>query len=159
MQCSPKSIYHLHKEWEVSEVSHSVDPHTGAKYVFVYTSCGSSVIITVIIHHYCQKSWHAALTKVREAWFMSNHQWNVREKYAQCMSNVYPGADQRKYQSSASLAFVRGIHRSSVNSPRKWPVTRKMFPFDNVIMFFKSARGYIPWCSFTGIVYQRIRHG
>ena len=49
-------------------------------------------------------------------------------------SNVYSGADQRKYQSSASLAFMRGIHRSSVNSPHKWPVTRKMFPFDDVIM-------------------------
>ena len=48
-------------------------------------------------------------------------------------STVYSGADQRKHQSSASLAFVRGIHRSPVNSPRKWPVTRKMFPFDDVI--------------------------
>ena len=47
---------------------------------------------------------------------------------------VYSGADQRKLQSSASLAFVRGIHRSPVNSPHKWPVTRKMFPFDDVIM-------------------------
>ena len=35
---------------------------------------------------------------------------------------------------SASLAFVRWIHRWSVNSPHKWPVTRKMFPFDEVIM-------------------------
>ena len=43
-------------------------------------------------------------------------------------------ADQRKHQSSASLAFVRGIHRGPVNSPHKWPVTRKMFPFDDVIM-------------------------
>ena len=43
-------------------------------------------------------------------------------------------AHQRKYQSSASLAFVRGIHRRPVNSPHKWPVTRKMFPFDDVIM-------------------------
>ena len=49
-------------------------------------------------------------------------------------STVYSGADQRKYQSSASLAFVRGIHRGPVNSPHKWPVTRKMFPFDDVIM-------------------------
>ena len=47
---------------------------------------------------------------------------------------VYSGADQRKRQSSASLAFVRGIHRWPVNSPHKWPVTRKMFPFDDVIM-------------------------
>ena len=36
-------------------------------------------------------------------------------------SSIYSGADQIKHQSSASLAFVRGIHRR---------VTRKMFPFD-----------------------------
>ena len=49
-------------------------------------------------------------------------------------SAVYSGADKRKHQSSASLAFVRGIHRGPVNFPLKWPVTRKMFPFDDVIM-------------------------
>ena len=49
-------------------------------------------------------------------------------------STVYSSANQRKHQSSASLAFVRGIHRRPVNSPHKWPVTRKMFPFDDVIM-------------------------
>ena len=48
-------------------------------------------------------------------------------------STVYSGADQRKHQSSASLAFVRGNHRWSVNSQHKWPVTRKMFAFDDVI--------------------------
>ena len=52
-------------------------------------------------------------------------------------STIYSGADQRKHQSSASLAFVRGIHRWPVNSPHKGPVTRKMFPFDNVIMLSK----------------------
>ena len=49
-------------------------------------------------------------------------------------STVYSSADPRKHQSSASLAFVRGIHRRPVNSPHKWPVTRKMTPFDDVIM-------------------------
>ena len=49
-------------------------------------------------------------------------------------STVYLGADQRKHQSSASLAFVLGIHRWPVNSPHKRPVTRKMFPFDDVII-------------------------
>ena len=49
-------------------------------------------------------------------------------------STDYSDADQRKHQSSASLAFVRGIHRGPVNSPHKWPVTRKMFPFDDGIM-------------------------
>ena len=49
-------------------------------------------------------------------------------------STVCSGVDQRKHQSSESLAFVRGIHRWPVNSPHKGPVTRKMFPFDDVIM-------------------------
>ena len=53
-------------------------------------------------------------------------------------STVYLDADQRKHQSSASLAFVWGIHWGPVNSPHKWPVTRKMFPFDDVIMIFPS---------------------
>ena len=47
---------------------------------------------------------------------------------------VYPGADERKHQSSASLACLRGIHRWPVNSPHKGPVTREIFPFDDVIM-------------------------
>ena len=50
-------------------------------------------------------------------------------------SPVYSGADQRKHQSSASLAFVSGIHRCPVNSPHKGPVTREVIPFDDVIMF------------------------
>ena len=56
-------------------------------------------------------------------------------------SAFYSGADQRKHQNSASLAFVRGIHRWQVNSPHKGLVTRKMFPFDDVIMHF--------WCQTT----------
>ena len=51
-------------------------------------------------------------------------------------STVYSGADHSKHQSSASLAFVWGIHRGPVNSPHTWPVTRKLFPFDDVIMFW-----------------------
>ena len=42
-------------------------------------------------------------------------------------STVYSDAHQRKHQSCASLAFVRGIHRWPVNSPHKWPVTCQCF--------------------------------
>ena len=55
-------------------------------------------------------------------------------------SKVYLDADQRKHQSSVSLAFVRGLHRWPVNSPHKWTVTRKMFPFDDVIMIHTPVR-------------------
>ena len=58
-------------------------------------------------------------------------------------STVGSGGDQRKHQSPASLAFVRGFHRSSVNSPHKGPVTRKMFPFDDVIMRLSATRASI----------------
>ena len=54
-------------------------------------------------------------------------------------SSVYSGADQTKHQSPASLAFLRGIHRSPVNFPHKGPVTREMFPFNDVIMSIRSV--------------------
>ena len=58
-------------------------------------------------------------------------------------STVNSGADQSKHQSWVSLAFVWGIHRWPVNSPHKWPVARKMFPFDDVIMMLFSIFFYI----------------
>ena len=60
-------------------------------------------------------------------------------------STVYLDTDQRKHQSSPSLAFVRAIHRRPVNSLHKWPVMRKMFPFDDVIMIIKML--VILWIS------------
>ena len=55
-------------------------------------------------------------------------------------STIYSDADQRKQQSSASLAFVRGIHRGPVKSLHKWPVTREMFPFDDVVMYQSGTK-------------------
>ena len=51
-----------------------------------------------------------------------------------CLLNCLFRRRSKRYQSSASLAFVRGIHRWPVDSPHKAPVTRKMLPFDDVIM-------------------------
>ena len=65
-------------------------------------------------------------------------------------STVYSSANLRKHPSFASLAFVRGIHRGPVNFPHKWPVTRKMFPFYDVIMnpllvlMYQSISYYVP---------------
>ena len=54
---------------------------------------------------------------------------------------VYSGIDERKHQSSASPAFGRGIHWWPVTSPHKGPLTRKMFPFDDVIMANQVEKG------------------
>ena len=51
-----------------------------------------------------------------------------------CLLNCLSGRRSKKTSKPASLAFVLGIHRRPVNSPHKWPVTRKLFPFDDVIM-------------------------
>ena len=57
-------------------------------------------------------------------------------------SIVYSGAGQRKHQNFASLAFVQGIPRWPVNSPHKWPVTRKMLPFDDAVMYIEMVCRY-----------------
>ena len=83
-------------------------------------------------------------------------------------SAVYSGEDQRKHQSSASLAFVRGIHRWPVNSPRKWPVTEnvsiwwrhhdpltQLFPYHNGddIAFDNFRELFTAWKHLNGIPY------
>ena len=90
------------------------------------------------------------------SWYVSSQCWKLRQftmlnTCEICLGHVnsciyYSEADQRKHQSSASLAVVRGLHRGPVNSPHKWPVTQKKFPFDDVIMTGKS-RGNISWWS------------
>ena len=73
-------------------------------------------------------------------------------------SIVYPGADQSKHQSSASLAFVWGIHRRPVNSPHKWPVTRKMFQFDDVIMEYRAVNFTTEYLNLSYWIPRHTRH-
>ena len=101
-----------------------------------------------IHHHYC-----IPLTKFRTLYhyskLMLSHCGNVIVSAMESQitsltivyTTVYLGADQRKHQSSASLAFVRGIHLVTGEFPAQTPVTRKMFPFDDVIMTILSANG------------------
>ena len=85
---------------------------------------------TVCIHltHFCYDDWHYDDVIMT---MLASQITSLTVVY----SIVYSGVDQSKHQSSASLAFVQEIHRGPVNFPHKWPVTRKMFPFDDVIMW------------------------
>ena len=66
---------------------------------------------------------------------------------------VYSGADQRRHQSSASLAFCEGNSPVTVNSPHKGAVTRKMFPFDVVIMRYLTLISQkVQWSHGTCII-------
>ena len=79
---------------------------------------------------------------MKDGVFLANHYNNVTMSAMASQitsltivySTVYSGAFQWKHKSSVLLAFVRRIHQWPVNSSHKGQVTRKMFPFDDVIM-------------------------
>ena len=106
----------------------------------LYVKC----TITYFFHHYDDVTMGG----------MASHITSLTILY----SIVYSGADQRKHQSPASLAFVRGIHRGPVISPHKWPVTGKRFPFDDVIMTPTPYNGcnYLPNIGFKLIFVSKL---
>ena len=58
-------------------------------------------------------------------------------------SSVYSGTYQKKHQSSASLAFVRGIHRWPVNSQHKWIVTRDVIMMQHNVDYIWKQNVYL----------------
>ena len=74
-------------------------------------------------------------------------------------STVYSGADQRKHQSSASLAIVRGIHRSPVNSPCKGPVTRKCFHLMTSSCVVIVLQTYLPLVGYPPVAFYLNKTG
>ena len=100
-----------------------------------------------------QEHWYRCREALQHIYLPMTLQWchngcdGISNHQPHDYSTVYSGSDQRKHQSSASLAFVRGIHWWPVNSLQKWPVMRKMFPFDDVIMKMeKSNAVFTSWC-------------
>ena len=63
--------------------------------------------------------------------WIGSTQNNLIDKY---LTQYWKTLQWRHNESFASLAFVKGIHRWPVNSPHNGPVTRKVVPFDDVIM-------------------------
>ena len=72
-------------------------------------------------------------------WFSLQWRYNKRASVSSpqrldCLPNRLFRHRSKKNQSSPWLAYVRGIHRWTMNSKHKWPVTRTMFPFHDVII-------------------------
>ena len=63
---------------------------------------------------------------------VSNHQPNG------CLLNRLFGRRSKKTSKLRVTGLCAGNSQGTVNSPHKWPVTRKMFPFDDVIMIWPS---------------------
>ena len=113
MSSNAKNVYIW---WRHHDATHPYPPHGCSPIkIMMFSVCDTSRP-----SHYCEAIMDTVASQITSL--------------AIVYSTVYLDADQSKHQSSASLAFVWGIHRGPVNSPHKWPVTRKMFPFDDVIM-------------------------
>ena len=95
----------------------------------------SSVMLTGVPKQWRLTSWQDSV--FRGLIILSQLRHNEHE-------SVCSGVDRGKHQSSASLAFVRGIYQSPVNSPHKWPVMREMFPFDDVIIMVSKILLCLP---------------
>ena len=67
-------------------------------------------------------------------WRHDEHYGVLNHRRLDCLLNGLFRRRSKRHQSSASLAFVREIHWRPVGSLTKGPVTRKMLPFDDVIM-------------------------
>ena len=103
----------------------------------------------------CDRIWVTAPHRWCEAVIQCPLEWhhNGRDSVSNhqphdCLLNRLFRRRSKKTPNSASLAFVRGIHRGPVNSQHKWPVKRKMFPFDDVIMLTQTM-AQIDKCSFN----------
>ena len=74
--------------------------------------------------------------------FLGSLQWRHNERdgvsYHQPHDCLLKRLFRRKSKKTSKLrvtGLCGGIHRWPVNSPHKWPVTQKMFPFDDVIVY------------------------
>ena len=70
------------------------------------------------------------------------------------------GHRSKKTSNLCVTGLCGGIHRGPVNSPHKWPVTRKMSPFHDVIIshiLSKRVSGEWPYCIPSNGVVSKIR--
>ena len=118
-------------------------------YIYEVAKCihrhwNGNVILTTFFNNRCSEScqleWQLLAQPVYERVVKMTH-FNYSDIIISAMTSqitgtsiVCLGEHQRKHQSSASLAPVRGIRQRPVDSPHKGPVTWKMCPFDDVIM-------------------------
>ena len=126
-------------------------------YAFYILQC---VACWIIMYSYvlCQK-WrikHVQSIDVTLQWRHNGRDSVSNHQPLDCLLNGLFRHRSKKTSKLRVTGFGRGIHRWLVNSPHKWPVTRKMFPFDDVIMkestldSFKQnytyPKGWIKWC-------------
>ena len=83
---------------------------------------------------------------------VSNHQPH------HCLLNGLVRCRPKKTSKLCVTGLCAGIHRWPVNSPHKWPVTRKMFPFDDGICLGGTRIVLLPKSHNAPCSYPRVHH-
>ena len=95
-----------------------------------------TALVSILVHIYVKWFWIKPGPCSSLLWRHNESDRLSNQRSIYCLLN----ADQRKHQSSASQAFVRGIHQWPMNSPHKGPVTWRTFLFDDIMMIIGSWR-------------------
>ena len=96
-------------------------------------------------YYWKQELFRAQLSNCSLQWCHKKRDGVSNHQPHDCLLNrLFKAQNQRKPQTSATRAFVRGINQWPVNSPHKGPITRKMFPFDDVIMLRITRQYHSP---------------
>ena len=122
-------------QMKTSEFEKNVDERRTTE---CYTDC---VSIGAKVHQPCKNKFHLTSKTNYSSPIASHYSDVIMNAMASPItgvsifySTVCSSADQRKQQSSVSLAFVRVIHRWPGDSPYKGQITRLLLSFDDVIM-------------------------
>ena len=108
---------------------------------------GESVVLIVTPQHHRASVWYGL--KVSLHWRHYDHDGVANHQPHGCLLNRLFRRRSKKTSKRRVTGLCVGNSPGAVNSPRKGPVTRKMFPFDDVIMIphtvypMKHSHGFV----------------
>ena len=143
-----RSLSYWHKNFTIRKISPETILGNGNFALVLYWCCQEESHVSKDTHHY--RDIIMSTTHILSNQLLDTTHYNdvvmggIASQITSLTivySTIHSGAVQRKHQSSAPLAFVMRIHRWALNSSPKGPVTREMFPFDDVIMLITFSVG------------------
>ena len=121
------------------------------KFQFKYIICSQHNISQNVIHKMASILFRPRCVIFPLQWCHNDHDCVSTHQPGGCLLNPLFRHRSKKTSKLRVTGLCVGNSPGPVNSPHKWPVTRKVFPFDEVIMHWFSM-GVISLC-FSCYVY------
>ena len=134
------------KKWRPFCPSLSVLTHSSWKWCQRYSAeWEDSDIFALLI--LCYIHWNPKVTRVPTSlqWRHNGHDGVSNHQPHHCLLNHLFGRRSKKTLKLCVTGLCAGIHRGPVNSLHKWPVTRKMSPFDDIMIKWTHSPVVLQW--------------